>query len=232
MDSFLNYTQSSTDILGNFKDLETQLKSKTEHDLFLYLKSIPEKMSDIDDFSVDYHLEPIYYEYFLGKERKFTYISRYLYIKLYEPTMNTELQKEVMQKFYEKDLPITLNKVMSFFPKYLMKVLDLIGNSIRFHDKLAQYFDLGIKKNPIFIRDALYLLEVLFKKEPTNVSLFLLGEYMHYNINWCIRFLKKHQIEYCLEDFTVLYLIKVYKQHFRNLDKRSEILSKLYIENC
>lgn len=85
-------------------------------------------------------------------------------------------------------------------------------------------------------RRALYTCEVLRKFEPSIVALEIVGDYTTYNINWLIRKLNSLQLEFSLEDPTVEFLMRRYRQvadeRGEMIPERFEILAQIYLDQA
>jgi len=184
----------------------------------------------------NYHREPIQIEYYIPKESRFAYETKYLFIKLVDPQPKNDNQKLIMNHFSADDQPIDIIKVMDTFPQFLMPILDHYNQTMHLHESCSQKYQMGLKENPELIRPALYLNEVLRKYEPTLPALEILGDFTTYNINWCIRYLNRHQIKFTTEDLTTEYLIFRHKQDCykkkKVIEERFEILSEIFLEQA
>lgn len=185
----------------------------------------------------DYYIEPIVIEYYIPKESRFAYETKFLYIELYDPVPKNDDQKKVMGFFSKKNEPIDIVETMNAFPQYITRILNSYGMIMDHLEKLSIEFKSGLSGESLNgIRRALYLNEVLRKKEPKLAALEILGDYTTYNINWCIRFLNKNHISHTLEDKTVEYLIKLHRMKFeeenRAIDERFEILASIYMDQA
>jgi len=185
----------------------------------------------------DFYIEPVVIEYYIPKESRFAYEKKFLYIELYDPVPLNDDQKLVMGYFQERDEPVDVIGVMNQFPQYLTRIINSYNLYMEIQEKLSMEYRVGLSgENPIAIRRALYLNEVLRKKEPTLAALEILGDYTTFNINWCIRFLNKNHIEHAVEDKTVEYLVKLHRMKYENenrgVDERFEILASIYMDQA
>jgi hypothetical protein len=201
------------------------------------LKSIPIVPFIEEGTENDFYIEPIVIEYYIPKESRFAYETKYLYVELYDPVPLNDNQKLVMGYFKERNEPIDVIGVMNHFPQFLMDILSSYNLNMDLHEKASMEYTLGLSgEAPIAIRRALYLNEVLRKKEPKLASLEIIGDYTTYNINWCIRFLNKNHITHTLEDKTVEYMIKLHRLKMeaenRAIDERFEILTSIYMDQA
>ena len=225
------------------KDLDTHSQSYIAHKELIeylndvkHLKNLTQQPKYLDKDPFEYYVEPIYIEYFLAKEKKFVKEVKYLYIDLFDPIPEKETHIMIHNTFKKLNQPIDVIEVMNYYPQYLTKILDYYGQFLNFHEKISMQFQDGMKGDPNAILKALYFIEVLRKKEPTLAVLEILGDYIHYNINWCIRFLNKNGIPHSLEDTTVRYLIRNCEDHNIEINKKTsnrfKILSQLYMEQA
>lgn len=200
------------------------------------LKGLTVKPVVPEDDLINYYVEPVTIEYYIPKESRFAFEIKYLYIKLYDPEPNNEIQRKIMGSFKEEDKPIDVIEVMNRFPEHLPAILQYYSPTIHLHEAVSMQFQLGFTEDPIAIRRAMYLCEILHKLEPTVPALELLGQYTLYNINWCVRFLNRNEIEHTLEDTTTEFLIKRHRNYCaRNgieVDERFDILANIYLEQA
>jgi len=202
------------------------------------LKSLAEEPDIPKDQVNNYYVEPITIEYYIPKESRFAHETKFLYIELLDPSPTHPNHVEIFNKFTELDEPIDVVQVMNFFPKFMMDIIDYMGQGITYHEYLSVEYQAGLRDGQHeAIRRALYLNEVLRKREqPSLASLEILGDYTRYNINWCCRFLNRHKIPYSLEDGTVHYLLTLHVQHREDqgdpVDERFMILSEIYLEQA
>ena len=185
----------------------------------------------------NFYIEPVTIEYYIPKESRFAYESKFLYVELYDPIPQNETQKKLMEFFTKKGEPIDPIEVMNIFPQYIEQIL----NSYNMHMELLTSASIEFKAaisglNLKSVRRALYVNEVLRKGEPKLAALDILGDYTTFNINWCIRFCNKNNIEHVVEDPTVEYLLKLhrmkYEDEHRALDERFEILAGIYMDQA
>ena len=200
------------------------------------LKSLPPTPYIEKDIH-NYYIEPVVIEYYIPKESRFAYETKLLYIELVDPEPVNENQALILDYFQKKNQPIDVIEAMNAFPQYIRPILQSYNVYMEIHEKTSMEYKAGLEgENPVAIRRALYLNEVLRKKEPKLASLEILGDYTTYNINWCIRFLNQASVEHTLEDKTVEYLIKLHRLQQEKmgfaLDERFEILAEIYMEQA
>jgi len=222
--------------LRQIENKKTRVKGrKVVTDDIRKLKSLADKPIIPQGKINNYYVEPVVIEYYIPKESRFAYETKYLYIELFDPEPVKEIHKEILEHFKKKDTPIDVMDVMNSFPQYLIPILDYYTPVLHMYEALSVEINNGIKGDHVAIRRALYLNEVLRKTEPTMPALDILGDYTTYNINWCIRYLNQNNIEHSLEDRTVHYLIKlhsIYHEEHNSLDERFLILTEIYLEQA
>lgn len=199
------------------------------------LKAIPEVPDIPPDELYDYYREPVEIEYYIPKESSFHIEQKYLYIPLINPRPKNESQEEVMKSFMEDDTPIDVMEAMNRFPMHLPRIITHFENMLNLHEAASMYYR-AAEEDPINIRRALYLNEILQKFEPSVPGLEILGDYTAWNINWCVRQLNRLHIKHSLEDRTVTTMIARYR---RRLEEKGEeeptrfrILAELYFEQA
>jgi len=185
----------------------------------------------------EYYIEPVVIEYYIPKESRFAHEKKFLYIELYDPVPLNETQEKVFAWFKEKKYPIDPILVLKNFPEHKDLLFESYFLSMDMLKSASEAYQSALEdNNPTAIKSALYINEVMRKKEPKLASLKVLGDYTTYNINWCVRYLNKNNIEHSLEDKTIEYLIKLHRiKHEveeRAIDERFEILSAIYHEQA
>ena len=201
------------------------------------LKSLPIVPYVEEGTENDFYIEPIVIEYYIPKESLFAYETKYLYIELYDPLPKNKNQELVMGYFRGRDEPIDVIEVMNHFPQFMIPIMNSYNLNMDLHEKASMEYKQGISaESPLAIRRALYINEVLRKKEPKLAALEVLGDYTTFNINWCIRYLNKNHITHTLEDKTVEYMIKLHRMKMetenRAIDERFEILTSIYMDQA
>lgn len=188
-----------------------------------------------DDLT-NYYVEPIQIEYYIPKESRFAYETKYLYIELDDPEPLNDNQKKIFAYFQKENKAIDVIEVMDKFPEFMVDILEYYNPVLNLYDSMSVNLREGLADSPESILRVLYLNEVLRKREPTVPALEILGDYTTFNINWCVRFLNKHGIQHSLEDKTVAYLIKLhrlkYERQGREIDERFDILAAIYMEQA
>jgi len=185
----------------------------------------------------NFYIEPVVIEYYIPKESRFAYETKFHYIELFDPEPKNDVQRKVMDYFKERDEPIDVIATMEKFPEHADFIERSYNMQMEIHRGASEEYRAGLSgDNPVAIRRALYINEVLRKREPNIAALEVLGDYTTYNINWCIRFLNKNHITHTAEDHTVEYLIKLHRlklnQENRAIDERFEILSSIYMDQA
>lgn len=201
------------------------------------LKAIPEHPEGItDDNKSNYYIEPVTIEYYVTKNSRFASEIKYLYIPLVDPEPSNENSEKIFNYFKGKNEPIDVMEVMNIFPEHLINIIQYYEPVLNLYENMAVQFRSGMKEDPESIKKALYLNEVLRKMEPSLPSLNIIGDFINYNINWCVRFLNLNRIEHSLEDGTVANLILRYRLSLQKKnekpDQRFEILTSIYMEQA
>jgi len=185
----------------------------------------------------DYYIEPVTIEYYIPKESRFAYETKMLYIELYDPVPLNDAQKRVMDYFRERDEPIDPVEVCNQFLEYFQLINDSYNNYMDIQEAVSREFRAVISgENIQAVKRAVYLTEMLRKIEPRLAALEVLGDYTTYNLNWCIRFCNKNNIQIVLEDKTVEYLMKLHRLKHEveqiAIDERFEILAAIYMDQA
>ncbi|RME93601.1 MAG: hypothetical protein D6767_00615 [Candidatus Hydrogenedentota bacterium] len=223
--------------LRQFEKTKTKVKGRkvVTEDINLLKSLAVAPMIPADDIT-NYYVEPITIEYYIPKESRFAYETKYLYIELDDPLPRNDNQRKIFSYFRQENKPIDVIEVMDKFPEFMVDILEYYNPVLGLYDSMSIHLRDGLSGNPEAIRRVLYLNEVLRKREPTIPALEIIGDYTTFNINWCIRFLNRHKIDHSLEDRTVAYLIKLhclkYEREGREIDERFEILSEIYMEQA
>lgn len=183
----------------------------------------------------NFYVEPVLIEYYIPKESRFANETKFMYIELIDPEPRSDIQREVMQSFKEDEAPIDVLEAMDRFPDYMDVIMDFYQSTLSLHERVSLLYQSRFI-DEMAIRRALYINEVLLKREPTVPALKFLGDFITYNINWCIRFLNEKKIEVTLEDLTVEYLIKRYRRALaergETTSERFEILAQIYLDQA
>ncbi len=200
------------------------------------LKSISQYPKELSSPKWNHYIEPVEVEFFATKVGKFIQLVKYLFIELYDPVIEKKEHIQVHDHFKKKDRPISIIEIMDTFPEYMVTILEYCGELISFHEKIGIEILNGLEGNNESIIRALYLTEVLRKKEPTLATLEILGSYIHYNLNWYIRYLNRREVSFSLEDDTIYYLMNIYIVEKENrkepMSERFSQLRKIYIEQA
>ena len=200
------------------------------------LKSIDEYPAHLDPPLWNYYVEPIEVEYYAPKLGSFVPSTKYLFVELFEPDVEHPNHIEIHDQFKSLDLPIDMVQVMDHFPKYTVSILENYGELIGIHERISLEIKNGLDGDIHSILRALYLTEVVRKREPTLAVFEILGNYTHYNLNWFIRYLNKKDVTFSLEDSTVHYLLKVFiaekEEKQEAVPERFNILKNIFLEQA
>lgn len=188
--------------------------------------------------SIEYYKEPIWIEYYIPKESRFAFETKYLYIYLVDPLLGDE-ESDLIPKECKKN-----NEIIDIY-RYLdeggAELASLIRSSyhstISMHESVnliyTNYKETGATED---LKTACYLTEALLKYEPTIASLTYFRDYVIYNLNFFIRLLNKHKIDFSLEDATVSLLIKrrneLWENENRAEDEDFDLLAALFFEQA
>ncbi|MDZ4724835.1 MAG: hypothetical protein SH817_01660 [Leptospira sp.] len=187
--------------------------------------------------AIHYYKEPIWIEYYIPKESRFAYETKYLFIKLSDPiptneSYDLELKNAIAEKRivdiwkYSFENETEKEFILSCYhsSKSMLETISLI------------FWNFKENKNTEEIKTACYLTEALLKYEPTLASLRLFRDYVIYNLNYFIRELNRAKIDFSLEDATVSLLIKRRnelweKENFVE-DEDFDLLAALFFEQA
>lgn len=197
------------------------------------IETVPKIASAESD---NYYKEPVTIEYYIPKESRFAYQVKYLYIPLFDPEPRNDNAKLVLNHFKELNEPIDLMKVMDEFPQFLVRMLDYLSPQMGIIENMSRGIQDGLSGESDAFKRALYTCEVLRKFEPSIVALEIVGDYTTFNINWLIRKLNSLQVEFSLEDPTVEFLMRRYRQiadeRGEIIPERFEILAQIYLDQA
>ena len=200
------------------------------------LKSITEYPKDVSLPKWNHYIEPVSVEFFAPKVGRFIQLTKYLFIELYDPRPEKKEHIQIHEYFKEKNTPIDIVEVMNTFPQYMMTILNYCGERMDFYEKIGAETLEGLEGNVESMIRALYLTEVIKKKEPTLATFEVLGDYVRYNLNWYIRYLNQREIEFSLEDETIYYLMNIYlaekEERGETIPERFYQLREIYLEQA
>lgn len=185
----------------------------------------------------NYYKEPIWIEYYIPKESRFAYETKFLYIPLIDPPPREDGLDKYLNIYKEKNELFDIIKFTEDFPEHR----EYIFRS--YHDKLGMidaihtsYLSYKNSKNPRDLKEACYVTEALIKFEPTLACLTLFPDYLIYNLNWLIRSLNKGNVKFSLEDTTISLLIKRRNEYWENHklpeDEDFDLLAALFYEQA
>jgi hypothetical protein len=192
---------------------------------------------DIPEYEkIHYYKEPIWIEYYIPKESRFALETKYLFIKLIDP-IPRENRDEILRKAQEENKFINLLEHM----KGDSPSADQIRRSYKNFESILettndQLEKFDINNNYEYLKTSIYLTESLMSYEPTLATLEYLGDYSIHNLNWLIRKLNEGNVEFSLEDRTILLLIKRRNDYWteNNLpeDDEFDLFSALFYEQA
>ncbi len=187
--------------------------------------------------SIHYYKEPIWIEYYIPKESRFAYETKYLFIRLSDP-VPSELpcDRELKEAIKEKRI-IDIWKFSHDNPDKKDFILGCYHSSLNMMETISTIFtNYRENKSPEELKSACYLTEALLKYEPTLASLEYFRDYVIYNLNFFIRELNKNKIVFSLEDATVSLLIKRRNQLWEEKnyveDEDFDLLAALFFEQA
>jgi hypothetical protein len=186
---------------------------------------------------INYYKEPISIEYYIPKESRFAYETKYLYIALIDPPEREDGLDRYLKIYKDKNQFFDILQFMQDYPKNN----ELIERS--YHDRMGML--VAIQKSlrsyaktdsAIELKEACYVVEGLMKFEPTLATIELFPDYLIYNLNWLIRELNKKRVVFSLEDATISLLIKRRNEfvEVNNLpeDEDFDLLAALFYEQA
>ncbi len=208
------YNNDNVADIVNFRDVES-------------LKSITEYPEDLPENIIDYYKDYVEVEYFSAKQNQFVAEKKYFYIPLFDPAPIKTLSQPIYEHFTSLKRPIDPLQVMNTFPQHMTTLLYDLAGQMNLYEKISFYFREAVEGDIANTLKALYLSEALLKTEPHLIAIHLLGHYVWYNINWCIRVLNKNEAFFYLEDNTVSFLFDVYHKEMNNKNQEIKIRDKV-----
>ncbi len=202
------------------------------------LKSLRVQPELTKEEAIDYYKEPIWIEYYIPKESRFAFETKYLYIPLVDPDLSEEdPTQELLRQAKEKNQILDIIDILENQPEAKAQVLSSYHYSMNMlehiHQMFGAYRETGETKE---IKTACYVTEALLKYEPTLASLQYFKDFSIYNLNFWIRELNKNGIEFSLEDTTVSLLIKrrneLWEKEDRKEDPDFDLLTALFFEQA
>jgi len=187
--------------------------------------------------AIHYYREPIWIEYYIPKESRFAYETKYLFVRLSDPVPTNDPSDA------ELKLAIQEKRIIDIW-KYSHEHLDLkefILNCYHSTKTMLEtisliYWSFKETKNTEELKTACYLTEALLKYEPTLASLQLFRDYVIYNLNFFIRELNRAKVDFSMEDATVSLLIKrrneLWEEKKYVEDEDFDLLAALFFEQA
>lgn len=224
--------------LKQIKRSRTKIQGKkVVTDDVLKLKSL-KVTPDIDPSeATNYYREPIWIEYYIPKESRFAYETKYLFVFLVDPPPRSDGLDAILNAYKERGNFLDIIQVAEDYPDHK----DLILRS--YHDRMGMFENIHKalqsfqhSDSAIELKSACYVTEALMKYEPTVASLKLFPDFLVYNLNWLIRQLNLAKIPFSLEDTTISLLIKRRNEHWEAEglpeDSDFDLLSALFYEQA
>lgn len=193
---------------------------------------------DLDPKEVpNYYREPIWIEYYIPKESRFAYETKFLFIYLVDPPPRTDNRDRFLREAADSDKFFDLIEFMDQNPEQRKFVEDSYHDRMSMFESIhASYENYQSTQNPSDLKTTCYFVEALMKFEPTVASLDLFPDFLLYNLNWLIRALNRARIQFSLEDTTISLLIKRRNDHWEknNLpeDEDFDLFAALFYEQA
>ncbi len=187
--------------------------------------------------SIHYYKEPIWIEYYIPKESRFAYETKYLFIRLSDPVPTDETCDGALKLAIKEKSIIDIWKFCQENEDKREFILGCYHSTKTMLETISQiYTNFFETKNTEELKTACYLTEALLKYEPTLASLQYFRDYVLYNLNFFIRELNRAKIEFSLEDATVSLLIKRRNElwELKNYveDEDFDLLAALFFEQA
>ncbi|WCL50558.1 hypothetical protein [Leptospira sp. GIMC2001] len=198
------------------------------------LKVTPELSADEE---INYYKEPIWIEYYIPKESRFAYETKFLYVYLVDPPEREDGFDRYLKLYKERGEFFDIYDFIKEYPKNESLVMQ------SYHDRMTMFETIHNSvevyrnnQDPLELKNACYVTEALMKFEPTLASVKLFPDFLIYNLNWLIRELNKNHINFSLEDTTISVLIKRRNEYWENSkimeDEDFELLAALFYEQA
>ncbi|MCG6148384.1 hypothetical protein EHQ96_00665 [Leptospira levettii] len=187
--------------------------------------------------SIDYYKEPIWIEYYIPKESRFAFETKYLFILLVDPKTTDEECDLARKEAQAKNEIVDVFGYMESHPDSIRLIEDSYHSTMSMHETIhhiyRNYKETGATED---LKTACYLTEALLKYEPTIAGLTYFRDYSIYNLNFWIRTLNRLKIDFALEDATVSLLIKrrneLWEMENREEDEDFDLLAALFFEQA
>ncbi|TGM81470.1 hypothetical protein EHR01_01305 [Leptospira mtsangambouensis] len=187
--------------------------------------------------SLDYYKEPIWIEYYIPKESRFAFETKYLFILLVDPKITDDPCDAERKRATANREIVDVFAYMESHPEAIRLIEDSYHSTISMHESVHHIFkaykETGATED---LKTACYLTEALLKYEPTIAGLTYFRDYVIYNLNFFIRTLNRLKIEFALEDATVSLLIKrrneLWELENREEDEDFDLLAALFFEQA
>lgn len=227
----------------NRSELRQIKKSRTKFggkkvitDDVIKLKSLKVTPDLSDDEKINFYKEPIWIEYYIPKESRFALETKFFFIMLVDPKPR-EGKDEILRQAQEGNKFINLLEHMKgnspeavMIKRSYVNFIPILETMEDLHERFEQSGD------PNFLKTVVYLTESVMMYEPTLATLEVLGDYAIHNLNWLIRRLNEGNVEFSLEDRTILLLIKRRNDYWEENnvpeDEDFELFSALFFEQA
>lgn len=202
------------------------------------LKSLRVKPELSPEEAIDHYKEPIWIEYYIPKESRFAYETKYLYIALVDPVpLEGDASYDFVREKIQNQEFIDLVSLAEEEPSLSSALQSSYQNSWGYLERIHQIYTSYVEtQNTKDIKTACYLTESLLKQEPTLVSLEHIKDFAISNLNFWIRTMNREQLDFSLEDMTVSLLIKrrneLWEREARAEDPDFDLLSQLFFEQA
>lgn len=185
----------------------------------------------------NYYKEPIWVEYYIPKESRFAYETKYLFIYLVDPPEREDGMDRYLKLSKEKDELFDIIRFMEEFPKHKKTVEDSYHDRMGMFETIHRSYNAFLNsEDPGDLKSAAYVTEALMKFEPTVASLKLFPDFLIYNLNWLIRGLNRGRVKFSLEDTIISLLIKRRTEHWEKHDLPEDpdfdLLAALFYEQA
>lgn len=187
--------------------------------------------------AIHYYKEPIWIEYYIPKESRFAFETKYLFIYLVDPIPTSEVQDQELAQAIQKKTIVDVFDLAKQNAEYNALVHASYHSTFSILEKIHLLFRNYIDSDSLDdLKSACYLTEAILKYEPTLASLTYFRDFAIYNLNFFIRELNRKKVEFSLEDTTVSLLIKRRNEYWEKEnqpeDDDFDVLAALFFEQA